>query len=54
MTRRLLLGYLGVTLFVLLALEVPYSRLDQVRAVVLARHPEALPAGIDSRYPAFP
>jgi hypothetical protein len=39
---------------VLLMVDVPYERVDEVRGIVLARHPEALPAGLESRYPAFP
>jgi uncharacterized membrane protein YeaQ/YmgE (transglycosylase-associated protein family) len=39
---------------VLLMVDVPYARVDEVRAVVLARHPEATPAGLETRYPAFP
>jgi uncharacterized membrane protein YeaQ/YmgE (transglycosylase-associated protein family) len=39
---------------VLLMLDVPYSRVDEVRGIVLARHPEAMPAGVETRYPAFP
>ncbi len=39
---------------VLLMVDVPYARVDQVRSTVLARHPEAMSAGLDTRYPAFP
>ena len=39
---------------VLLMVDVAYARVDDVRDVVLARHPEALPAGLETRYPAFP
>ena len=39
---------------VLLMVDVPYGRVDEVRGVVLARHPEAMPAGLETRYPAFP
>ncbi|HEX7052470.1 MAG TPA: DUF1269 domain-containing protein [Burkholderiales bacterium] len=39
---------------VLLILDVPYARLDELRDVVRARHPEAMPAGLETRYPAFP
>ena len=39
---------------VLLMVDVPYARVDAIRDVVLARHPEALPAGLETRYPAFP
>jgi hypothetical protein len=39
---------------VLLMLDVPYARVDELRRIVLARHPEAMPAGLETRYPAFP
>ena len=39
---------------VLLMIDVPYVRVDEVRNIVLARHPEAMPAGLETRYPAFP
>jgi hypothetical protein len=39
---------------VLLMVDVPYARVDDVREIVLARHPEAMPAGLETRYPAFP
>lgn len=39
---------------VLVIVDVPYARLDDVRAAVLARHPEAVSAGLETRYPAFP
>jgi hypothetical protein len=39
---------------VLLMVDVPYARVDDARAIVLARHPEATPAGLETRYPAFP
>ena len=39
---------------VLLMLDVPYMRVDEMRGIVLARHPEAMPAGLETRYPAFP
>lgn len=39
---------------VLLMVDVPYRRIDEVRTIVSARHPEATPAGVDARYPAFP
>jgi membrane protein implicated in regulation of membrane protease activity len=39
---------------VLLMVDVPYGRVEQTRALVLARHPEALPRGQESRFPAFP
>jgi uncharacterized membrane protein YeaQ/YmgE (transglycosylase-associated protein family) len=39
---------------VLLMVDVPFGRVDEVRSIVLARHPEATPAGLETRYPAFP
>jgi hypothetical protein len=39
---------------VLLMVDVPYGRVEQTRELVLARHPEALPGGQESRFPAFP
>jgi hypothetical protein len=39
---------------VLLIVDVPYARVDEVRGIVLARHPEAMPGGVETRYPAFP
>ncbi len=39
---------------VLLVVDVPYARVDDVRSAVLARHPEAMAAGLEARYPAFP
>jgi hypothetical protein len=39
---------------VLLMVDMPYGRVDEVRDSVLARHPEAMPAGLETRYPAFP
>jgi hypothetical protein len=39
---------------VLLMLDVPYGRVDEIREIVVARHPEAVPGGQASRYPAFP
>jgi hypothetical protein len=39
---------------VLLIVDVPYARVDEVRDAVRARHPEALPGGLETRYPAFP
>jgi hypothetical protein len=39
---------------VLLVLDVPFDRVDEIREIVAARHPEAVSGGIDARYPAFP
>jgi hypothetical protein len=38
----------------LLMVDVPYGRVEQIREVVLSRHPEAVAGGQASRYPAFP
>ena len=39
---------------VLLMVDVPYDSVDDIRAVVSARHPEAVPAGQVRPYPVFP
>jgi hypothetical protein len=39
---------------VLLVLDVPLHRVDEIREIVAARHPEAVSGGLDTRYPAFP
>lgn len=39
---------------ILLMVDVPYGRVQQVRELVQARHPEAAAKGIATRYPAFP
>lgn len=39
---------------VLLVLDVPFDRVEEIREVVAARHPEAVSGGMDARYPAFP
>ena len=39
---------------VLAIVDVPFGRVDEVRDLVLARHPEASSGGIESRHPAFP
>jgi hypothetical protein len=39
---------------VLLMVDVPYGRVEQIREVLLSRHPEAVAGGLASRYPAFP
>ena len=39
---------------VLLMVDVPLRRLERVREIVLARHPEAVPAGQVRPYPVFP
>ena len=39
---------------VLLMLDVPLGAVDDIRAVVTARHPEAVAAGQVRPYPVFP
>jgi len=39
---------------VLLMVDVPYDAVDDIRGVVNARHPEAVPAGQVRPYPVFP
>jgi hypothetical protein len=39
---------------VLLMLDVPYGTVDDIRAIVTARHPEAVPAGQVRPYVVFP
>jgi len=39
---------------VLLIVDVPYDAVDDIREVVNARHPEAVPAGQVRPYPVFP
>jgi hypothetical protein len=39
---------------VLLIVDVPYERVDEVRGIVALRHPEVLRAAQEARYPAFP
>ena len=39
---------------VLLMVDIPYSQIEQIREVVLKRHPEAVPRGQETRFPAFP
>lgn len=39
---------------VLLILDVPFSRVAEVRALVTQRHPEAVSGGQETRFPAFP
>ena len=34
--------------------DVPYGAVERIRQVVLARHPEAVPAGQVRPYPVFP
>ena len=39
---------------VLLMLDVPYERVEQIRELLMARHPEAVSGGQETRFPAFP
>ncbi|MBI2752581.1 MAG: DUF1269 domain-containing protein [Betaproteobacteria bacterium] len=39
---------------VLLMVDVPYGQVEQVRELVRKRHPEAVPGGQETRFPAFP
>jgi len=39
---------------VLLMLDVPYARVEEIHALVLKRHPEAVSGGQEARFPAFP
>lgn len=39
---------------VLMMVDVPYDAVERIRQIVLARHPEAVPAGQVRPYPVFP
>jgi hypothetical protein len=39
---------------VLLMVDVPYGQISQIRELVVGRHPEAVPGGQETRFPAFP
>jgi hypothetical protein len=39
---------------VLLIVDVPYARVDRIRGIVAARHPEVVLSAQETRYPAFP
>lgn len=39
---------------VLMMVDVPYAAVEEIREVVTARHPEAVPAGQVRPYPVFP
>ena len=39
---------------VLAMVDVPYGRVEQIRELVLTRHPEAASRGQETRFPAFP
>jgi hypothetical protein len=39
---------------VLMIVDVPYEKVDRIRDVVAARHPEVVASSMETRYPAFP
>jgi hypothetical protein len=39
---------------VLLIVDVPFASVERIRDLLLKRHPEAMPGGLDTRFPAFP
>ena len=39
---------------VLLIVDVPYEKVDRIRDIIAARHPEVLASSQETRYPAFP
>ena len=39
---------------VLLIVDVPYGKVDRIRDIVAARHPEVVASAQETRYPAFP
>jgi len=39
---------------VLMIVDVPYEKVDRIRDVVAARHPEVVATSQETRYPAFP
>jgi len=39
---------------VLLIVDVPYEKVDRIREIVAARHPEVVASSQETRYPAFP
>ena len=39
---------------ILLMVDVPYGQIAQIRELVVGRHPEAIPGGQETRFPAFP
>ncbi len=39
---------------VLLMVDVPYGQVEQIRDLVIRRHPEAVSGGQETRFPAFP
>jgi hypothetical protein len=39
---------------VLMVVDLPYEKVDRIRDIVVARHPEVLATSQETRYPAFP
>ena len=39
---------------ILLMVDIPYQQIGQIRELVIQRHPEAVPGGQETRFPAFP
>ena len=39
---------------ILLMVDVPFARVEAIRELVQARHPEATARGLETRFPAFP
>jgi hypothetical protein len=39
---------------ILLMVDVPYARVEEIRDLVAFRHPEAVSGGQETRFPAFP
>ncbi len=39
---------------ILLMVDIPYGRVEEIRELVLGRHPEAVSGGQETRFPAFP
>ncbi|HWQ37120.1 MAG TPA: DUF1269 domain-containing protein [Burkholderiales bacterium] len=39
---------------ILLMVDVPFTRADEIRELIARRHPEAVPGGIEPTIPAFP
>ena len=39
---------------VLMIVDVPYEKVDRIRDIVAARHPEVVATSQETRYPAFP
>jgi hypothetical protein len=39
---------------ILLMVDVPYRRIEQIRGLIVGRHPEVVSGGQETRFPAFP